>query len=102
MSWLFVAFVPGLLMLATFGLQRVESRLGGDCVGAVDVAEFLAEARPSEMTTLAREGMAEALDCFQRRRLGRIDPARELANHRRPVAAGANPQFRQPRHADSV
>jgi len=89
-------------MLATFGLQRVESRLGGGCVGAGDVAEFLAQAQPSEMTTLARDGIDEALDCFQRRRLGRIDPARELASYPRPVHAGANPQFRPTRHADSV
>ncbi|HEY7050583.1 MAG TPA: hypothetical protein VH496_00395 [Mycobacterium sp.] len=87
-SWLFVAFIPGLLMLATLGLQRLESRLGSGCVRAVDVAEFLAQARPSEMTTLARDGIGEALDCYQRRRLG-------LAETPQPVHAGANPQFRQ-------
>jgi hypothetical protein len=61
----------------------------------VDVAEFLAQARPSEMTTLARDGMAEALDCYQRRRLEPVD-------YPQPVHAGANPQFRQTRRADSV
>jgi hypothetical protein len=105
-SWLFVAVIPGLLMLVTFGLDRLESRLGRGCVGASDVAEFLAQAQPSDVTTLARDGIGEALDCFQRRRMDRIDPARELANysHIRPrhVHAGPNPQFRPTRHADSV
>ena len=93
MSWLFVGLIPGLLMLATFGLQRVESRLNNECVGAADVAEFLAQARPGDMRTLARDGMSEALDCFQRRRMRPAD---------QPVPAMANPQFRPSRHADSV
>jgi hypothetical protein len=101
-SWLFVAFIPALLMFATFGLERLESRLGHGAVDASDVAEFLAQAQPADMTTLARDGMAEALDCVQRRRMGRIDPARELAAYRQPVRAMANPQFRPTRHADSV
>jgi hypothetical protein len=92
-SWLFVAVIPGLLMLATIGLQRVESRLNQECVGAADVAEFLAAARPGDMRTLARDGMPEALDCFQRRRTRSVD---------QPVPAMANPQFRPTRHADSV
>jgi hypothetical protein len=29
-SWLFAALIPGLLMLATFGLERLESSLGTD------------------------------------------------------------------------
>jgi hypothetical protein len=91
-SWLFVALVPGLLMLATFGLDRLEGRLNHEAVGATEVAEFLAQARPGDMRTLARDGMPEALDCFQRRRLRDAQPMR----------VKANPQFRQTRHADSV
>ncbi|WP_304109646.1 hypothetical protein [Mycolicibacterium bacteremicum] len=30
MSWLLVCFIPGLLMLATFGLQRLEAGLVDD------------------------------------------------------------------------
>ena len=33
-SWLLVAFIPGLLMLATFGLERLEAGLERD--GSVD------------------------------------------------------------------
>ncbi|MDZ4268678.1 MAG: hypothetical protein U1D00_23825, partial [Mycobacterium sp.] len=38
MSWLLVALIPGLLMLATFGLERVESSLRRDSITAADVA----------------------------------------------------------------
>jgi len=68
-SWLFVGLVPGLLMVATFGLDRLEHRLNRGAVGAAEVAEFLAQAQPGDMRTLARDGMAEALDCFQRRKV---------------------------------
>jgi hypothetical protein len=91
-------------MLATFGLQRVETKLECGCVGAADVAEFLAEARPGDMRTLARDGMSEALDSFQRRRgvassqrTPGCSPAYAL-----PVQVMANPQFRPQRRVDSV
>lgn len=45
MSWLLVVFVPGLLMLATFGLDRLESGLVGDTVSAEDVAAALDRAK---------------------------------------------------------
>ena len=64
MSWLFVALIPGLLMLATLGLERLENTLNRGCVDAADVAEFLAQAEPRDMRTLARDGMPEALDCL--------------------------------------
>jgi hypothetical protein len=65
---LFVAFIPGLLMLATFGLERLEAGLVDDTLTASDVAEFLERAEPIDVSTLAREGMPEALDCLHRRR----------------------------------
>ena len=80
MSWLLVAFTPGLLMLATFGLARLEAGLEKDTVTATDVAEFLKQAEPIDMRTLAREGMPEALDCMHRR-IGRgTDEAPYLPN----------------------
>jgi hypothetical protein len=66
-SWLLVAFIPGLLMLATFGLERLESGLVENTLTASDVAEFLDQAEPIDVHTLAREGMPEALDCLHRR-----------------------------------
>jgi hypothetical protein len=66
-SWLLVAFIPGLLMLATFGLERLEAGLAKNTLTASDVAEFLEQAEPIDVSTLAREGMPEALDCLHRR-----------------------------------
>jgi hypothetical protein len=54
-------------MLATFGLQRLESGLENDTLTASDVAEFLEQAEPSDVRTLARAGMPEALDSLHRR-----------------------------------
>jgi hypothetical protein len=64
---LLVAFIPGLLMLATFGLERLESGLNHDTLSATDVAEFLKQARADDVRTLARDGMPHALDCLHRR-----------------------------------
>jgi len=125
-SWLLVAFIPGLLMLATFGLARLEAGLEKDTVTAGDVAEFLQQATPIDMRTLARHGMPEALDSLYRRmdRLG--DESRYRLDDADPVtdplltaafisAAGhpglprrwhnhsqANRQFGPPRHANRV
>ena len=98
MSWLLVAFVPALLMLATFGLERLESRLNPDAVHASEVAEFLERAQPHDVSTLARDGMPEALDCFHRRRT-------QAAKY--PVLASRsyvrwNPEFHATRQVDSV
>ena len=54
-------------MLATFGLERLEAGLEKDSVSATDVAEFLKQAEPIDVRTLARDGMPEALDCQHRR-----------------------------------
>jgi len=54
-------------MLATFGLQRLEAGLENDTLTARDVADFLEQAEPVDVRTLAREGMPEALDSLHRR-----------------------------------
>lgn len=87
-------------MLATFGLERVESSLALDTVSAADVAEFLDQAQPDDVGTLARDGMPYALDCLHRRRAALADAAPDLIavrpnNH-------VNPQFLPTRHADRV
>ena len=111
MSWLFVAFIPGLLMLATFGLDRLESWLNRDTLQVSDVAEFLEQAEPGDVSTLARDGMPEALDCFHRRRMERIEPSMEAvieaanngAFHSRTHAYNRpNPQLQETRFADPV
>jgi hypothetical protein len=123
---LLVAFIPGLLMLATFGLQRLEAGLPNNTLTARDVAEFLEHAEPIDVSTLAREGMPEALDCLHRR-IGLVgDQPTELSSGseattdrllmaavisaaKQPSFPGqphkhswANPQFGPPRHANRV
>ncbi len=125
-SWLLVACVPGLLMLAALGLGRLESELGHDTVTTTDVDDFLEHAEPVDVHTLAREGLPEALEYLHRRQAeGLSDPPStgrhagprhaapsfgtgfpdrgELAlptrGHRHP---GANPQFSAPKHVNHV
>jgi hypothetical protein len=64
---LLVALIPGLLMLATFGLERLETGLNRDTVSAADVAEFLDQAEAVDVDTLARDGMSSALDHLHKR-----------------------------------
>jgi hypothetical protein len=107
---LLAAFIPALLMLATFGLQRLESSLEDDTVTAADVAEFLDQAEADDVDTLAREGMGRALDGLHKR-LGEHDwplpatPApREMASlpNRLVMHHRANPEFQPTRHANRV
>ena len=75
-SWLLVACVPGLLMLAALGLGRLEKELAHESVKATDVAAFLEQAEALDLRTLAREGMPEALEYLHRRQAQQIaDPA---------------------------
>jgi hypothetical protein len=69
---LFVVLIPGLLMVATFGLQRLESSLDANTVSASDVAEFLDQAQADDVRTLVLEGMPEALDGMHRRLRERV------------------------------
>lgn len=88
-SWLLVACVPGLLMLATLGLGRLERFLARDTVTATDVAEFLEQAEAVDVHTLARNGMPEALDYLHRRQARRITDSP-------PLGSGAGPRYAGP------
>ena len=59
-------------MLATLGLERLESGLDRDTVSAADVAEFLEQAQADDVHTLARDGMPSALDGMHRRLQQRV------------------------------
>jgi hypothetical protein len=107
---LLVALIPGLLMLATFGLERLETGLNRDTVSATDVAEFLEQAEPADVGALARDGMSHALDRLHQRlheresmTNGRIAggdspglPTRLYVHH------GVNPEFQRTPHANRV
>jgi hypothetical protein len=125
-SWLLVACVPGLLMLATLGLGRLEKMLAHDTITATDVDEFLDHAEAVDVHTLALEGMPEALEYLHRRQAGRLADSPALGpntgpRHGAPLFATAfgdqdgaglptrirtqshvNPQFRGTRHANRV
>jgi hypothetical protein len=107
---LLVALIPGLLMLATFGLERLESGLRRDTVSATDVAKFLEQAEAADVDTLARDGMSRALDNLNQRLHERESaqngfsaaapapglPSRLYVHHR------PNPEFQPTRHANRV
>jgi hypothetical protein len=78
-------------MLATFGLERLEAGLVDDTLTASDVAEFLEQAEPVDVRTLAREGMPEALNCLHRRRAERATG--EPANRAGPIEPDTDPLF---------
>ena len=100
-------------MLATLGLQRLESGLDSDTVSAADVAEFLDQACADDVRTLVRDGMPEALDGMHRRLQERVYEPEiaklyitddEWSNLPTPRYADsvANTGFQQSRHANRV
>ncbi|MCH9668816.1 MAG: hypothetical protein K0U76_02930 [Actinomycetia bacterium] len=110
MSWLLVALIPGLLMLATLGLARVESSLHREAIPVADVDEFLDQAGAGDLEALARGGMSGALRSMQRH-LDEWDcgtgiladhlPDSDSAAHQ-DFPGRANPEFQQTRHANPV
>ncbi|WP_231127968.1 hypothetical protein [Mycobacterium colombiense] len=125
-SWLLVAGIPALLMLAALGLGRLESELAPGALAVADVDEFLERAGGVDMHTLASEGMPEALEYLHRRELAQLSEAPADGRgggprHAAPSFAVSfvdrnemtlptrihghshvNPQFRAPRHANRV
>ena len=106
MSWLLVAFIPGLLMLATFGLDRIEARLADDAEPEDDLTALLelvkAEA-PRRPLTAPDAGPPGTLP----HREVRCDPYAVAQSEaylptRVYVHHSANPQFQPTRQADRV
>jgi hypothetical protein len=103
MSCLLAACIPALLMLSTFGLQRLESVLHGNRPSAAEIiARFDHSAKAAHETATARETV-------RRSGLGaRIEPVyRLLADEpglpTLPFAtAPPNPQFRPAGHVNPV
>lgn len=87
-SWLLAALVPGLLMLATLGLGRLEKELVQASITATDVDEFVENANAVDVHTLAREGMPEALDYLHRRQAQRTADSPPSGRHARPEDSG--------------
>ncbi len=125
-SWLLVAGVPALLMLAALGLGWLESELTRDPMAVADVDDFLERAGGVDMRTLASEGMPEALEYLHRREarqlpgpaltgrdggprhaapsfvIGFVDRDEMTLPTRIHGHSHVDPQFRAPRHANRV
>jgi hypothetical protein len=109
---LLVAFIPALLMLATFGLSRLEESLVDDAVSPADVVAALEKAkadcaRPAapreEIDDYDLDGVYEPYEPFDGRYADSIPaesssrlPARIYVHHR------TNPEFQPTRQADRV
>jgi hypothetical protein len=113
-SWLLVVFVPGLLMLATFGLDRLEASLDGDTVSPEDVAAVLEQAKADCARPPARADdhiVDDAYDTYDSWLEHRASPAadhRPIAESERALPTriyvhhGSNPEFQPTRQADRV
>jgi hypothetical protein len=105
-SWLLVAFIPGLLMLATFGLDRLEASLDGVTVSPDDVAALVEQAKadcarpPAQPDDHIVDDAYDTYDTWLEHRApanadGEL-PTRIYVHH------GSNPEFRPTRQADRV
>jgi hypothetical protein len=109
-SWLLVVFIPGLLILATFGLDRLEAGLDDNTISAEDIDAVLEQAKadcaklePRRANTQVYEDADEARDVFvfAYEEHALAEPARVL-----PVRAFVrhtpNPEFLPTREAHRV
>jgi hypothetical protein len=105
-SWLLVAFIPGLLMLATFGLDRLEAGLDEGTVSQTDVADILEQAKAESARTPVWTHDTGPLNTLPLREPWRDEcplgepapglPTRVYVHHR------VNPQFQGTRQPDRV
>ncbi|MCV7230442.1 hypothetical protein H7J73_30985 [Mycolicibacterium komossense] len=110
MSWLLAACVPGLLMLATFGLQRLEAGITDDSVeSAKQLTKLIDAAAPRPelpQRAISRRSdhdfpVVPPLRTAFRTVRGTIDGEPGLPT-RRFAHANANPEFRETPHANRV
>jgi len=106
-SWLLVAFIPVLLMLATFGLDRLEAGLDDDTVSPADVTAFLEQAKADCAKPAARTRAVESYELLDDgyddvcRESVFSDSARRLPT-RVIIPHESNTEFRPTRHAYRV
>lgn len=91
MSWLFVAFIPWLLMVATFGLERLESGLARDTMTTSDVDDFLEQAEAA-----CQQNRRDPVETLPTRMSAADVPSRVYIPQR------TNPQFQPSGHANRV
>ena len=100
MTWLLAVCVPGLMMLSTFGLQRLESGLQSERTPAEEaVAEYLRQAEEARKQAPPRP-VPQAPRAVEAHHLLHADEP-GLPTH--PFAhARANPQFHRTRYVNPV
>ncbi len=86
-SWLLVASIPGLLILAALGLGRLERSLSGDTVTAAEVGELVVHADAVDVHALARDGIPEALEYLHLRQARGAPGALPAGRHALPTNA---------------
>ncbi|MGY4709789.1 hypothetical protein ACXDF8_09575 [Mycolicibacterium sp. CBM1] len=102
MTWLLAVCVPGLLMLSTFGLQRVEEALQTDRTAEDDVTEYLE--RAAKAAKAAAKAPPAAAGIPHRRpdghsRLGADEPGLPTRSY---AHATPNPQVHRTQYANRV
>ena len=100
MTWLLAVCVPGLMMLSTFGLQRLESGLHTDRTPADEaVAEYLRLAEEARKQAPPRPAPEQPRPVEVHHRLDVEEPGLPTRSyaHARP-----NPQFHRTRYANPV
>ena len=68
-AWLSL-LVPLLVMFFALGMERVEARMRESTVRQDELDDFLERARPDEVNTLFKSGIARALERFRVRNRG--------------------------------
>ncbi|QEN16364.1 hypothetical protein D3H54_26525 [Mycobacterium sp. ELW1] len=99
MTWLLAVCVPGLLMLSTFGLQRLEEALHVDRKAADEVTEYLERAATTPAAHVAPRAEAAPSRAETPSRLSDDEPGLPTRSH---AYARPNPQFHRTQYANRV
>ncbi|TGD89626.1 hypothetical protein BayCH28_03200 [Mycolicibacterium sp. CH28] len=103
MTWLLAVCVPGLLMLATFGLQRLESALETERAATDNVSEYLERAakaaRAAVQEAPPRPSQTEHRLVDTHHRLGDDEPGLPTRSY---THVTPNPQFHRTQYANRV
>jgi len=98
-TWLLAVAVPGLLMLATFGLQRLEEALQTERTAADEVTKYLEQAAKKALPAAPARTETQRRRAEVHSRLGDDEPG--LPTH--PFAhARPNTQFHRTQYANRV
>ncbi|MEZ0357202.1 hypothetical protein [Mycobacterium sp. ENV421] len=99
MTWLLAVCVPGLLMLSTFGLQRLEEALRVDRTAADEVTEYLERAATTPAAQVAPHAEPASGRAETPVRRSDDEPGLPTRSHAYPRP---NPQFHRTQYANRV